>query len=268
MIYIVPTPIGNLKDISLRALEVLESVDLIACEDTRTSSVLLNKYGIDKKLISYHMHNESKRTEEIIDLARQGEDIALISDAGMPGISDPGNRLIKKCIDQGIDYTVLPGASAFVTALVLSGFDNERFTFLGFMPSKKSDRDKVIEEIDESPYTQIIYEAPHRLMKTLVDLRDKMPDRRVAVIREISKVYEEVKIFKLSDLEDQDLVEKGEIVIVIDSYEKKLDFSDQDIKKLLREKLDQGHSKTKAVKLVSREYDLARNKVYQLSLEL
>lgn len=269
MIYLVATPIGNMGDITFRAVETLKGVEIICCEDTRTSLPLLIHYGIKARLVSYHKFNEKERIKEIIEWARMGKDIAIISDAGLPGISDPGNTLVNACLENNIDYTVLPGASAFTTALVLSGFDNSNFKFCGFIESKGSARKKSLEKIAKESCTQIVYEAPHKLEKTLIDFAKIIPERKLALIREISKYYEDVKIFKAKDFREENIVYKGEIVIVIDSFnqEEKI-YSDQDIVRLLNDSLDQGMSKKEAIKFICEKHNLKKNYVYGLSIDI
>lgn len=191
-LYLVGTPIGNLEDISLRALRILKEVDLIACEDTRQTSKLLNHYGITTRTISYHQHNELTRSAELIMSLEQGHSIALVTDAGMPGVSDPGFRLASLAIRHKIPVVPIPGASAFLSALVASGLPTDSFVFHGFLPSKLGQRRKLLEEIQHSPRTQIFYEAPHRLLGTLEDVVDVLgPHRHLVVAREVTKIYEE-----------------------------------------------------------------------------
>lgn len=268
MIYIVPTPIGNLEDITLRALRVLKESKYIFCEDTRTTKKLLDHYDIKSNLISYHKHNEKSRVNEIINLSLQGEDISIVSDAGMPAISDPGNILIMSLIEENVEYTVLPGASAFTTALVLSGFDSLNFSFLGFIPTKKSEKDKIYEEIKERKETLIFYESPHRIKDTLKDLSNLIPNRNIAVVREISKIYEEAIIFKASDYDKKDITEKGEIVLLIDKDDTTIEYSDEDIKNEIIKELDNGLSKKMAVKSISKELNISKNRVYDISLKI
>lgn len=268
MIYLVATPIGNLKDITIRALEILKKADVIACEDTRTTKVLLDNYEINKRLISYHKFNEYDRADEIIEMALSGLDIAIVSDAGMPGISDPGNIMVKKAIEKGIKYTVIPGASAFTTALVLSGFNNESFVFRGFLPNKGSERNKILKEISGEAKTQILYESPHKIDKTMEDFLEFIPDRKVAIVREISKMFETVNIFRVDEYKDQDIVKKGEMVIVIDSQEICNQITDEFIFNKLIEEINKGESKKSAVKNVCKEFDLPKNRVYQISLNI
>ena len=191
-LYLVPTPIGNLKDITLRALEVLENADMIAAEDTRQSLKLLNHFNIKKPLFSYHQHNEQSKSEEIINKLKEGVNIALITDAGTPGISDPGSVIVSKCIEEDIAFEVLPGATAITTALVYSGLDTTKFVFRGFLPRENKDRNLVIEEIKNYRETLIIYEAPHRLLSTLEYLKEKLGIRKISICRELTKLHEEI----------------------------------------------------------------------------
>lgn len=268
MIYFVPTPIGNLEDITIRALNVLREVDYIACEDTRTSSKLLRHFDIDKKLISYHKFNESERSEEILTLIEKGKSIAVISDAGMPGISDPGNILIKNLIENNIKYTVLPGASASITAVVMSGFNNSKFRFLGFIPNKGVLRSKFIKDIKECKHTQLFYESPHRILRTLEDLSKEIPERKVAVIREISKIYESIQIFNAKDYKNHEIIEKGEIVVVIDIDEFEEEISEKIIEQKILELLEDGYTKKSAVKQIVKDFELSKNQVYEISLRV
>jgi 16S rRNA (cytidine1402-2'-O)-methyltransferase len=216
-LYLVPGPIGNLGDITYRAVETLQLVDVILCEDTRTSSVLLKHYGIQKTLWSYHLHNEHKVLDQLIAQLQSGKKIALLSDAGTPGISDPGFLLVRACKQQGIPVTCLPGATAFVPALVQSGIPCNNFIFEGFIPLKKG-RQTLFQGLVEEKRTVVIYESPHRLIKTLTELQTYIGDERlVAVCRELSKMFEETKVAPLPELipyfETKGV--KGEIVIVI-----------------------------------------------------
>ncbi|MFM2203351.1 MAG: rRNA ((1402)-2-O)-methyltransferase [Bacteroidota bacterium] len=216
-LYLVPGPIGNLGDITYRAVETLQLADVILCEDTRTSSVLLKHYGIQKTLWSYHLHNEHKVLDQLIAQLQSGKKIALLSDAGTPGISDPGFLLVRACKQQGIPVTCLPGATAFVPALVQSGIPCNNFIFEGFIPLKKG-RQTFFQGLAEEKRTVVIYESPHRLIKTLTELQFYIGDERlVAVCRELSKMFEETKVAFLPELipyfETKGV--KGEIVIVI-----------------------------------------------------
>lgn len=217
---VVPTPIGNLKDITLRALEVLKSADLILAEDTRTTGILLKYFEISNKLQSYHIHNEHKVVDRLIEMLKSGQEIALVSDAGTPAISDPGFLLVRACIENNVEVSCLPGATAFVPALVMSGLPASSFVFEGFMPVKKG-RNTFLERIAKEERTIILYESPHRLIKTLTQLGEFMgEDRKCAVSREISKIFEETVRGTISEILSifVDKPPKGEIVIVLDGY--------------------------------------------------
>lgn len=217
MLYLVPTPLGNLKDITLRAIEVLQSVDVILCEDTRTSSKLLNHYNIQKPLSPYHQHNEHKILQHLADQLLAGKTMALITDAGTPGISDPAFLLVRECAKQGIKVETLPGATAFVPALVNSGIPTNRFIFEGFLPLKKG-RQTLMKQLAEEERTMIFYESPMRLVKTLEDFIQYFgPERPCSVTRELTKMFEENKRGSLQEVHDYFKAKgvKGEIVIVI-----------------------------------------------------
>lgn len=194
MLYLVATPIGNLGDITLRALEVLKNADLIACEDTRHSGHLLAHYQIRKPLISYHEHNEARRTAELIEELAAGKNIALITDAGLPGISDPGHRLLRACQERGVPYTILPGPSAVLTALIGSGFPAEAFFYGGFLPVKSGGRERDLRAAAERSVTSVFFESPHRLLKTLAFCAEHLPEVRLCVARELTKTFEEFRI--------------------------------------------------------------------------
>ena len=218
MLYLVPTPIGNLEDITLRALRVLKEVDLVACEDTRTSAVLLSHFGIDTPRTSYHEHNESQKAPQLIDRMKAGQNVALISDAGSPGISDPGFYLVRECMRHGIPVEALPGPTAFVPALAASALPTDRFVFEGFLPVKKG-RQTRMEELRTERRTMVFYESPHRLAKTLTQFEGVFgPDRPGAVARELSKKFEEVKrgtVHQLLSYFGEQPKIRGEIVVVI-----------------------------------------------------
>jgi 16S rRNA (cytidine1402-2'-O)-methyltransferase len=217
MLYVVATPIGNLDDITLRALEVLKLVDVIAAEDTRHSGNLLKHFGIRKPLVSYHQHNEAMRTAELVERIAAGENIALITDAGMPGLSDPGARILRACIERNLPYTVVPGASSILTALVGSGFSLDRFYFGGFLPVKSGQRERELRAAAEREETSVYFESPYRLTKTLVVCAAIMPERQLCVARELTKKFEEFRrgtgTELLSHYESKS--PKGEITFVI-----------------------------------------------------
>ena len=217
MLYVVATPIGNLGDITLRALEILKDVDLVAAEDTRHSGVLLKHYNIDKPLISYHEHNEAMRTAQLVERLAAGENIALITDAGTPALSDPGARLIRECIKRELPFTIIPGASSILTALVGSGFPAENFFFSGFLPNKSGGRERELRAAAGRAETTIFFESPYRLTKTLKACIDIMPDRQLCVARELTKKFEEFRRGTPAELliHYEAHPPKGEIVLVI-----------------------------------------------------
>lgn len=265
MLYFISTPIGNLKDISYRAVETLKEVDVILCEDTRHSLKLLDFYGIKKQLISYHKYNEKERVEEIISLLNDNKNIAVISDAGTPVVSDPGNVLTTALREKGIDYTVIPGATAFVPALILSGLDCSNFTFIGFLPEKNKDRDQVIKRIEKHQETLIFYSAPHDVLGDVKYLYEKLGDRKVAVVKEITKIHETAYLGSLSSVDIKE--PKGEFVIVVGG------FKGEEQTFLLSEKehidlyISRGYSKKEAITLVAKERGVSKNSLYKYTIE-
>jgi 16S rRNA (cytidine1402-2'-O)-methyltransferase len=217
MLYVVATPIGNLGDITLRALEILKEVDLVAAEDTRHSGILLKHYQIDKPFISYHEHNEAMRTAQLVERLAAGEKVALITDAGTPALSDPGARLIRECIKRGLDFTVIPGPSSILTALVGSGFSAQRFFFGGFLPIKGGQRERELRASAARDETSIYFESPYRLAKTLNASIDIFEDRQLCVARELTKKFEEFRRGAAADLlaHYEKHPPKGEIVLLI-----------------------------------------------------
>ena len=216
-LYVVATPIGNLGDITLRAIEALKSADVIAAEDTRHSGILLKRLGIKKPFISYHQHNEAARTTELVERLGRGENVALITDAGTPGLSDPGLRLIRECIKRELPFTIIPGPSSILTALLGSGFSTEKFCCRGFLPVKAGQRERQLRETAEREDTTIFFESPYRLTKTLAACIDIMPERQLCVARELTKKFEEFRRGAASELlaHYQAHPPKGEIVLVI-----------------------------------------------------
>jgi len=217
MLYVVATPIGNLGDITLRAVEALKSADVIAAEDTRHSGLLLKHFEIKKPFISYHEHNEATRTLQLVERLARGENIALITDAGTPGLSDPGLRLIRECIKRELPFTIVPGASSILAALIGSGFSTEKFFFGGFLPVKPGQRERELQAAAEREETSIFFESPYRLTKTLAVCIDVMPERQLCVARELTKKFEEFRRGVASELlaHYQAHPPKGEIVLVI-----------------------------------------------------
>ena len=276
-IYLVPTPIGNLGDITLRALEVLKSVDLIAAEDTRQSLKLLNHFNIKKSLISYHKHNEQGKSEELIDRVRNGENIAVISDAGTPGISDPGSIVLKKCIENGIDVEVLPGATAFTTAIIYSGLDTSAFIFRGFLPRENKEKKEFVESLKDRRETIIFYESPYRVIDTLTFLKENFGNRNVAVCRELTKLHEEIYRGSLEEAicYFNNNIPKGEFVLVLQGKsleeirnENVAKWEDMSIKDHIIYFINQGMSKKDAIKQVSKDRELPKSEVYKHSIEI
>ncbi len=276
-LYLVPTPIGNLKDITLRALDVLKSVDEIAAEDTRTSLKLLNHFEIKKSLFSYHKHNEQGKSLDIINKLKDGINIALITDAGTPGISDPGSVIVERCIEENIEFEVLPGATAITTALVYSGLDTTKFMFRGFLPRENKERKPVIEEVKNVRDTIIFYEAPHRLLNTLEYLKENLGDRKIAICRELTKLHEEIYRGKISEGIDffGENRPRGEFVLVIEGKseesikaEKEAQWSSLSIEEHLIKVIESGIDKKEAIKIVAKERGLAKKEVYKYSTSL
>jgi 16S rRNA (cytidine1402-2'-O)-methyltransferase len=268
-LYLVATPIGNLQDISLRAIETLKSVDLVACEDTRHTGKLLKHLGIKQKLISYHEHNEHLRADELADLLRNGKSIAVVSDAGTPGIADPSFRIVQRAHDFGADVIPIPGAVAFVNASIVSGLPADSLFFGGFLPSKKGERRKRLAEIKGIPATLALYETPHRVAKSLVDCFEILGDRNAAVVRELTKLHEEVIRGTLSELVESfsNQTIKGEIVLIIEranleNSRLKLS-SDVTISKRVAELEADGQDHKSALKTAAKEFGLSKSVAYK-----
>lgn len=219
-LYLVATPIGNLEDITLRALNVLKSVDLIAAEDTRNTLKLLNHFEIKKALISYHRHNEEEKQNGLIEKLKEGKNIAIVSDAGTPGISDPGEVVVKKAIESKIEVIPIPGACAAINALIASGLDTKEFSFFGFLPLNRKLRKEKLDEIKNETKTLIIYEAPHKLKDTLIDLKDIIEDRKIVIARELTKIHEEFIRDSIENLIEKSSDLKGEMIILIEGCKK------------------------------------------------
>ncbi len=271
-LYLVGTPIGNLEDITYRAVRTLSEVDLIAAEDTRHSLHLLNHLKIKKPLISYHDNNRISRASELLDKLKDGTNIALISDAGMPGISDPGEELVALAVSQGISVTAVPGCSASVTSLILSGLPTGRFAFEGFLPQKPKDRVKFLESIKYEERTIIFYEGPHRVKKTLEDILEVFGDRRCGVLRELTKIHEEAIRGTLSEALTYftDNEPRGEFAIVVEGSQKKAsdnlkpDFSGLALEEHVKYYMEQGYERMDAMKLTAKDRGLSKRDVYGL----
>lgn len=271
-----PTPIGNLEDITLRVLRVLEEVDLIAAEDTRHTIKLLNHFNIKKPLTSYHEHNKREKGKVLIQKLLNGESIALVSDAGMPGISDPGEDLIRLAIENGVEVTALPGPTASVLALVLSGLPTGKFVFEGFLPSNKKDRRDTLQNIKNEERTIILYESPYRVKALLQDMLEIFGERNIAVCRELTKKYEEVFRGSIEESIEKFTQDepKGEFIIIVKGADKAEDkpqveeLEGLSIKEHLLKYINEGMSKKDAVKRVSEERSLPKNEVYKESIEI
>lgn len=276
-LYVVPTPLGNFEDMTLRAIRILKECSIILCEDTRTASILLRHFDIDKRLISYHMHNENKRSEEILSEFEGEGDIALISDAGMPGISDPGHVLIKKAIENNWEVNVLPGASASITALVGSGLDTSSFIFIGFLDKNRSARKKQLLKLTEETRTMIFYEAPHRIKEFLNLFLDVFGNRKISLCRELTKIYEEYERGTIEEIIEiySTKEPRGEYVIVLEGkdielirQEKLEEISKIPIETAVKDLMNEGKSKMEAVKIVAKERGLKKNDVYMKVVDL
>ena len=264
MLYFVGTPIGNLKDISLRALEVLKSVDEIGCEDTRHSLGLLNAYEIKKPLFSYHKFNEKESGEKIIQKLKDGKNVAIITDAGMPVISDPGNILAEELVKNGLEFTVIPGASACLSALVLSGLDASRFCFLGFLPEKNKERKEFLERYQNLDVTLIFYCAPHNIKKDIESIYSVFGERTAVAVKEITKIHERAERFNLKNglLSEP----KGEYVLLVEGkpyQNNNLELSEEEHINLY---LSQGLDKKEAIKQVAKERGVSKSTLYKYTI--
>ena len=265
-LYLVATPIGNLSDISERALETLENADFIAAEDTRKTGVLLAHYSIKKPLVSYYEHNLRQRGEEIIARLEAGETCALVSDAGMPAVSDPGEQLVKQCYEHGLKVSAIPGPCAFVSAIAISGLSTKRFTFEGFLSTAKNSRRERLESVKTLEHTLIFYEAPHKLQGLLEDIFQVLGDRRISLVREISKIYEQVMLTTVSEAIEyyKENEPKGEFVLVIEgAAEEKEEVSDETLEKEFFELVEGGMTRTFAAKTLARKYNLSKREIYE-----
>lgn len=266
-LYLVATPIGNMEDITLRAINILKNVDIIAAEDTRHTLKLLNHLKISKPLISYYRHNEDVKSDVLIQKLEEGKNIALVSDAGTPGISDPGEEIVKKCIQEGIKVIPVPGACALVTALIASGLDTKEFSFYGFLPMNKKLRKAKLNEIMENRNTIVIYEAPHKLDTTLNDLKQILKNRKVTIARELTKIHEEFIRGNLENIQDKILNVKGEFVLIIEGKEDEYLNQDKFANMSLEEHYDiyakKGLEKKEIIKLIAKDRKVAKNEIYK-----
>ena len=273
-IYLVATPIGNLSDISMRAIETLKNVDIIACEDTRNTIRLLNHFEIKGHLTSYHEYNKIDKAYELCEKVKEGKNIAFVSDAGMPAISDPGYELVDIAYKEGLEVTVVPGASAVVSALAISGISSRRFAFEGFLPADKNGKKEILTELSQESRTLILYEAPHRLLKTLKELFEYMGDRNIAIVREITKLHEEVLKGRLaeiiSDYESEKIAIRGEYVLVIEGKsllekreERQKSFEEVSIREHYEKYIAEGMNKKEAMKAVAKDRGIQKREVYK-----
>src|SRR5215203_6240043 len=268
-LYLVATPIGNLQDITFRALETLRAVDVIACEDTRHTQKLLNHFSIKNRLVSYHEHNETARAAELAEMLKEGKNVAVVSDAGTPAVCDPSFRIVEKAVELGAPVVPIPGAVAFVNALIVSGLPTDSVFFGGFLPSKKSERVRRFEEVREIPATLVFYETPHRIEKALADALEILGDRRAALARELTKIHEEIITGNLSEIFSRVAGNsmKGEIVLIFDrkSIEsKRLDVNKAGtLKSRLTELESEGTERKAALKKIAKEFGLTRSEVYR-----
>lgn len=265
-IYLVATPIGNLEDITFRALETLKKVDLIAAEDTRHTLKLLNHYEITKPLISYHRHNEEIKTQGLIEKVLEGKNIAIVTDAGTPGISDPGEEIVKEAIKNEIEIIPIPGACALVNSLIVSGINTKEFSFYGFLPLNKKNRKEKLNQIKKEQKTVILYEAPHKLQKTLQDILENIGDIPACIVRELTKVHEEKTYGTISKLISNFEQPKGEFVIILDLN--KMEDDEQDFTKMTLEQQyllyeRQGLEKKEIIKQIAKDRKVSKNEIYQ-----
>ncbi len=260
-LYLVGTPIGNLEDMTYRGVETLKSVDVIASEDTRHTKILLNHYGIKKPLISYYKQKEEEGAREIMALMDEGKDVALVTDAGMPSVSDPGAVLVRVLREGGYKVTVVPGPTAVASAIALAGLRSTGFLFLGFLPDKKKDRDKLVDNANKCCQPIVLYVAPHDVQATLGYLYGKLGSRNVYVIKEITKIYETVYTGRLGDISIDNL--KGEFVFIIDVMDKPRELDMAELVDKVEELIKNGTSKKDAVKLVATEYSVSKNALYE-----
>lgn len=265
-LYIVATPIGNLEDITLRAINTLKSVDLIIAEDTRHSLKLLNHLEISKPMISYHRHNEEVKYEKILEKIKEGQDVALISDAGTPIISDPGEIIVKEAIKENIEVIPVPGACAAITALMAGGVDTKKFIFYGFLSLNKKLRKKELEEIQSESRTMILYEAPHKLKNTLEDFKKYIPERNIVVARELTKIHEEFIRGTVDEILDKIQEPKGEYIIIINANDNQVEEESSLNSLTLEEHYKfyelQGLDKKEIIKKIAKDRNVSKNEIY------
>lgn len=266
--YLVATPIGNLEDISYRAVRILQEADRIACEDTRNTIKLLNHYNIKSKMISYHQHNEKMRSEYLCQLIEEGESIAIVSDAGMPGISDPGVTMVQACIERNIPVEVIPGASASISALVLSGLDTTNFYFKGFLSTNKKTRREELAKLRFLECTLIFYEGPHKLLGTLGDLQEHLGDRRISIARELTKLHQEVIHGHISRAIEhfRQKEPRGEFVLVVEGHIPEVEeqnWANISLEEHFEFYIDKGIDRKEVIKLIAKDRQIPKREVYE-----
>lgn len=271
LVGLVSTPIGNIEDITLRAINFLKNADIIACEDTRNTRLLLSRLGIKpKKLISLYAQTELKESKRILAEVIKGKfTLAYCSDAGMPGISDPGALLVKTCYEMNVPVTILPGPTASLCALVLSGMDSADFSFFGFLPTKQSQIKSFLSDLTKRKETLIFYESPKRLLKTLSIMEEVFgEDRKVSVIRELTKIHEEVISSSLKELTESEIEDRGECILVVEGYQDSDEPDEEEIKKLIKEGLKEGKTLSSLSKEIALKYKVSKNLVYKIGLSI
>lgn len=262
-LYLVPTPIGNLGDFTFRAVEVLNQVEVIFSEDTRVTINLLNHYDIKKKLIAFHKFNEEQKVGVVLSYLEDGKSVAIVSDRGTPVLSDPGEICTKKVIEKGYNVVSLPGATAAIPAITASGLDSSKFIFYGFLNSKSSKRKKELEFLKNNKMTIIFYEAPHRIMEMLADLKDVFGDRKISISREISKKFEEIYRATISEVMNMLTEIKGEFVIVVEGNKDVVSFDDITIKEHVNMYMEDGLTEKEAIKKVAKERNMSKSDIYK-----
>ena len=262
-LYLVPTPIGNLGDFTFRAVEVLNQVEVIFSEDTRITINLLNHYDIKKKLIAFHKFNEEQKVGVVLSYLEGGKNVAIVSDRGTPVLSDPGEICTKKVIEKGYNVVSLPGATAAIPAITASGLDSSKFIFYGFLNSKSSKRKKELEFLKNNKMTIIFYEAPHRIMEMLADLKEVFGDRKISISREISKKFEEIYRAKISEVMNMLTEVKGEFVIVVEGNKDVVSFDDITIKEHVNMYMEDGLTEKEAIKKVAKERNMSKSDIYK-----
>lgn len=262
-VYFIPTPIGNLEDMTIRAINTLKEVDLIACEDTRESKKLLDFYKINKPLTSYHKFNEQAKSEELINKAKEGFTIGVISDQGMPGMSDPGEILIKKCIKNNISYTILPGPSSILTALIGSGQDMTAFSFYGFIGKKSKEKKELYEKLKNEEKTSIIFDSVHNLPKTIEDFKEIFPERKLTIARELTKKFEEYRTYFIKDINPDEITLKGEFVLILEGKKEDESGDISNFDQTILDMIADGKSTKAIVKKIKNQSNFSKNEIYE-----